>query len=569
MKNLRFFGKTIIQFFLLCFIFISYSYGQIMIELGKNLFNIDDIRLGDYSIYKGSLPSKALDEVVSLLEVILNYNKIEIKKEEESLEEYFTKLRDEVFKLYKYESDLTDNILWGREEELWIEKLIVSNFDDLILITRDEEKKALLTYVKAQYLLLDKKLNDGLGLLKEVSKKFINSEYSGRAKLEYSFQMFKQMRYDTVIVLSKKLIEEYPDSRISQDAYYLLGRCFYIMGKYEDAIHNFNILINNYPKNKWNEGAKYFRAKCYYYLNNYEQAIRSFEDFINTYPKSIYNDDALEMLSYSYVSAQDYKRAIESMSRYKEKFIDDVFKQIAADGMIVHFAVLGKSKRNIELEERNYYEFFINSFPDKIRLYIENNSSDNGIIAQALFALVQYHLNYGNLDSAIFYLNILNLPQYSIEYDSLIRSTNLKNGECINCGSKLILKNNIYHELGRAYIKKGNLKEAEVYINKLKNSIFLRDYYSLLFQKAEHFLKINDYNNAENLFWEIYKSKEASSTNRAMSLMHIAYIYVQLGKSAPQDPEYILKKIVEEFPNEPISNFVKSNLEKGDKNEKK
>lgn len=156
MKNPRFFGKTIIQFFLLCFIFISYSYGQIMIELGKNLFNIDDIRLGDYSIYKGSLPSKALDEVVSLLEVILNYNKIEIKKEEESLEEYFTKLRDEVFKLYKYESDLTDNILWGREEELWIEKLIVSNFDDLILITRDEEKKALLTYVKAQYLLLDK-----------------------------------------------------------------------------------------------------------------------------------------------------------------------------------------------------------------------------------------------------------------------------------------------------------------------------------------------------------------------------------------------------------------------------
>ncbi len=129
---------------------------------------------------------------------------------------------------------------------------------------------------------------------------------------------FAERDYPKAQKYFKEIVKKYPGSSFTDDAFVMLGRCYYRTGDQKTAIKWFNLAINS---------GKNSAAAAYYYkgfawgkrgkLNN---TISSFRAVINYYPKSIYADDTAYYIGYYYEAhdliPQAYKAYLSLLSKY-------------------------------------------------------------------------------------------------------------------------------------------------------------------------------------------------------------------------------------------------------------
>lgn len=112
--------------------------------------------------------------------------------------------------------------------------------------------------------------------------------------------------YLDAITLLKKLIEEFPDSELVDDALYDIGLCYFNMNQFEKAIEYFQKVIDEYPDatisvltggNEYGKTAAkchYALMNCYLGMNNLDLAWSMIKELDN-YPDSyIYIDNGLK-----------------------------------------------------------------------------------------------------------------------------------------------------------------------------------------------------------------------------------------------------------------------------------
>jgi TolA-binding protein len=101
----------------------------------------------------------------------------------------------------------------------------------------------------------------------------------------------------------QKLIDEFPDSELSDDAQYNIGLCYFTINNFQKAIDSFEIVIAQYPEgtisilDSGNEFGKtaakchYAIVNCYLALGNIDQA-RLHANTLNKFDDSyVINDD--------------------------------------------------------------------------------------------------------------------------------------------------------------------------------------------------------------------------------------------------------------------------------------
>lgn len=541
--------KNHILFTFLLSVFLSNStYPQIVIELGTKLYNIDDIRLGDFKITSTGPTMVATDEVTLIVLELLKLKSINVPNNGLTPNEYLNLLSNHLFAEFGYTDTRSAGLIWSKFEQVWLDSLVVHYYDQLFAQTIDFDLKALIAFVKAQHLFNYNNFDAGIDEFKNIAELYANTDYASRAELEIAFRLFKVQKYSETIAQCKKVLLKFPDTRASQDANYFIARSYHLINNHTDAVKFFDDLITKYPQNKWNEGAKYFRAKSNYYLSKVALANSQFEDFINSYPQSEYRDDAREMMAAGFQKENNFEKAIEMYEKYKIEN-PSVLDQMAAETRIFHCADALRSLASTDSIKKIYYDSVATFYPNKLHKFINENSMDNTIKAQGWFALAQYYENYNDLDSALYYLQKLDSPLYTTNKP---RTQNY-NRNCADCDYGLIQQSLIEFTKTKIFLKKGNVLEAKKYRDKLYEKKYSYYYYSLLLAEIDHYAKRKEYRKAEKQYFDLYRDQSAPIEFRARALFNIAYIYAALGDDAPSTPKSIFQRVIDEFPNEKVT----------------
>ncbi|AEJ18926.1 cyclic nucleotide-binding domain-containing protein [Gracilinema caldarium] len=91
-----------------------------------------------------------------------------------------------------------------------------------------------------------------------------SEELSVVAKAYYdAVSLFSQDKYPQAFAGFKKIVEANQDPEYVAKSVYEIGRCLFLMGKFDECLKHFTTMITTYPKHPDLGNALYFMAQCY------------------------------------------------------------------------------------------------------------------------------------------------------------------------------------------------------------------------------------------------------------------------------------------------------------------
>lgn len=93
-------------------------------------------------------------------------------------------------------------------------------------------------------------------------------------------------RYPKAIQEFRKIVQNYPDDSLADNAQYWIGECYYSMRNYTKAVVEFKKVVENYPEGDKAPDALFKIGYCYRAMGQRKKAIDVFEELINRYPYS-------------------------------------------------------------------------------------------------------------------------------------------------------------------------------------------------------------------------------------------------------------------------------------------
>lgn len=525
---------------------------KITIRVGKKLATLDDVRLGDYTIkVDESVSSTAQEELRDLLHIFLTL-KNQPSQPNISLAELVKSAMSVSLTLSKKKR--VDEILWNADDQKMLDEEIAKNHDALIKLELSKHQKALVEYIRAQYLFTNKKIDQGLNVLSSVIQTYAGTLYEVRARGERVFRLFLAKRYHEVLSEAAIIVQQHPNTREAQDAIYFIGRSYFQIGDYAQAAKYLEQVATQYPASKWLEGAKYFTAKSKHYLKNYSESIRDFENFISEYPQSVYKDDARELIASGYVHQKKLDKAIQSYEQYKKEN-QSLLEFIAAEKRMTLYASTQAtaSRRKGKENDFRYYDSIVQAFPKKMESLMKLHPTDDALCAQALFALYNYYINEGNdLGRAVTILEkIYSTPRY------LTMESN--NKDCATCNQSLLYKPMILQRLMIAYVRSGKTSTVIPYKEELLKKGNLTNYYELVLEELKTLYQQKKETNPEYFkqhLLPIANNIKLIESLRAEALFILADILAHEGKKKEAVEMY--SKIVLEFPTSPHAPISKT-----------
>lgn len=107
-----------------------------------------------------------------------------------------------------------------------------------------------------------------------------------------------------------QLIDLYPKSIYTPQAYYSLGWVFFEQKNYKTSKEKFLELTSQFPLHQLAEDSYFKAGECEYNLQSYETTIQYFRDYVQKYPKSTRHDQAYFYMAESYYYLEDFPPAI-------------------------------------------------------------------------------------------------------------------------------------------------------------------------------------------------------------------------------------------------------------------
>ncbi len=119
---------------------------------------------------------------------------------------------------------------------------------------------------------------------------------SFKVKYEEAFQTYNNRHYKEAIQKFRELLQENPNTSLSDNCQYWIGECYYSLGKYDQAIIEFEKVFT-FPHSNKEDDAQLKIGMTYMKLGNKQRAKDAFKTLIEKYPKSEYVSLAKRFLS--------------------------------------------------------------------------------------------------------------------------------------------------------------------------------------------------------------------------------------------------------------------------------
>ena len=146
----------------------------------------------------------------------------------------------------------------------------------------------------------DQIMNDALELsiLLEIVKSDNSADSQEALKLyAKAALMSRQRRYSEARAVYKNLYEEYPDTPLSDDAFYLVGKLSATMGRFEESVETFDLFLVSYPESDLADKVLLSAGEISEIgLQESESSIYYYERLLIDHPRSIYADIARKRL---------------------------------------------------------------------------------------------------------------------------------------------------------------------------------------------------------------------------------------------------------------------------------
>lgn len=171
---------------------------------------------------------------------------------------------------------------------------------------------------------------------------------------------YEMERYEEAEPKFRELLNEYPDSRFAEDAYYSLGNLHYKMEQYELARGAFKKILDEFPNSDKIDDAQYFIGRCFYDEQNFDQAHIEFGKV-----QSVDNDDLLaQSRYYDANSLLQMGRNQDALSSYQEFIANFPGNLFITPAYFDMGTIHGKLKEYDEATR--YYELAIQNTKDEV-----------------------------------------------------------------------------------------------------------------------------------------------------------------------------------------------------------
>lgn len=108
--------------------------------------------------------------------------------------------------------------------------------------------------------------------------------------------LYEQRRYTDAIALFQEVLNENDKSSYADNCQYWIGECYYGLGKFEQAIAEFEKVFK-FPRSNKSDASTLKLGLCYVRLNDRQQARSWFEQLLARYPNSPYVANAQKYLT--------------------------------------------------------------------------------------------------------------------------------------------------------------------------------------------------------------------------------------------------------------------------------
>ncbi|MEX0680601.1 MAG: tetratricopeptide repeat protein, partial [Balneolales bacterium] len=183
---------------------------------------------------------------------------------------------------------------------------------------------------------------------------------------------FRNERSFEAVQNFRRLIRNFPDSRLRVQAQYNIGYIYFQTGNYDQAIEEFHMLINRFPGSSWAARAQYQIGDAYYNAGNYEKAIEAYRTILDVYPRSDYLVDAVNGIQYAQVAGDMEDTSLDIL----ESFLNQHPQTGTADRL--------RFKQAENLAEAGDYEEAITSFRHYIRV-----TTDESMLPEAYYNIAE------------------------------------------------------------------------------------------------------------------------------------------------------------------------------------
>lgn len=121
--------------------------------------------------------------------------------------------------------------------------------------------------------------------------------------------------YDKAIETSARVLRDFPDSDLIDDALVLIGDAFVAKEEYPKAVRKYEEVLSNYPDSKWAPYCAFALGKAALAAGDTGRAETALQDFLQEHPKNKWAPDAHLFLGDIALERQEYNAAV---TRYTE-----------------------------------------------------------------------------------------------------------------------------------------------------------------------------------------------------------------------------------------------------------
>ncbi len=239
--------------------------------------------------------------------------------------------------------------------------------------------------------------NDAIRQFERYIEGYPDHKFAGAAVYSLGWAHFNIRQYERAIRYFESFESEYEPPPMALFPYDVdtrlrLGDSYYALGRYEEAIRNydkavgaepggdyaifqmansffrseqsfeavrnFRRLVRIYPYSRLREQSQYNIGYIYFQTGNYDQAITEFHELINRYPNTEWAARAQYQIGDAYYNAGNYEEAINAYRRLMESYPGSNLVVDAVNG--IQFSQLAAGKEDTSLE---VLEDFLNRHP--------------------------------------------------------------------------------------------------------------------------------------------------------------------------------------------------------------
>jgi outer membrane protein assembly factor BamD len=213
--------------------------------------------------------------------------------------------------------------------------------EDKTLTVGELYKKGIEEYAEQHYI-------KAAGIFKKILDEFPDSKVRPLSLMALARSQYQNSDYEEAEFHFEQFIEQYPANQQTAKAYYFKAMCsFEQMESYKNdqtntylALEDFEKVINTFPDGKYVKLARQKKVICrrqlarnilyigryYFGVGAYQSVITRMDELLGNYPKQKFLDEAIFLLGESYLKEGNKEKAYFAFKNLVQKFPNSIYK---------------------------------------------------------------------------------------------------------------------------------------------------------------------------------------------------------------------------------------------------